>query len=150
MNASTESQPYHPVQSLDLHFRERDETLRSAHPHDGHESPLLLHSQMQACDRPGSGRYIAAFYSDDYFLRPWVVNTIAYNGYRSWGAVTGPIDATTIAEQSRILPDGRVAVLRTFEGNADYGQLIVFIEQDGNWLIGEYEEVTQSGRFVGG
>ena len=100
---------------------------------------------MQACDRPGNGRYIAAFYSEDYFLRSWVVETVAYNGYRFFGAVQGAVDPATIAEQSRVLPDGRVAVLRTFEVNPDYGQLFVFVEQDGQWLIDEYAEVSQDG-----
>ena len=106
--------------------------------------------RMQACDRPGNGRYIAAFYSDDYFLRPWVINTIAYNGYQFWGAVGGPIDPNTIAAQARMLPDGRVAVLRTFDVNPDYGQLFIFVEQDGQWLIDEYEEVSPDGVFHGG
>ena len=104
--------------------------------------------RMQACDRPGNGRYVASFYSDDYFLRPWVISTIAYNGYRFFSAVGGPIDPDTIAAQSRVLPDGRIAVLRTFDVNPDYGQLIIFVEQDGHWLIDEFEEVTQSGELV--
>ena len=101
--------------------------------------------QMQACDRPGNGRYVAAFYSDDYFLRSWVIETITYNGYQFLGVIDGAVDPATIAEQSRVLPDGRVAVLRTFDANPDYGQLFIFVEQDGQWMIDEYAEVSADG-----
>lgn len=101
--------------------------------------------QIQACSRSGDDRYLAAFYTDDFFLRPWVIEYGTYNGYGAWGIEDPPVDPATVSEQSRILPDGRLAVLRTFSGNPDYGQLVIFIEQDGRWLIDEYAEVTPDG-----
>lgn len=100
---------------------------------------------MESCDRPGNGRYIAAFYSDDYFLRPWVIETVAYNGYQFFRALEGAVDPATIAEQARVLPDGRIAVVRTFDASPDFGQLYIFVEQDGQWLIDEFADISRDG-----
>ena len=101
--------------------------------------------RMQACDRPGNGRYLAAFYTDDYFLRPWVVWQTAYNGYSFPEGVSGRLNQTEILAIARVLPDGRVAVVQAFEESPNFGSLIVFAEQGGEWLIDETAEITPDG-----
>ncbi len=102
--------------------------------------------RMQSCSRPGNGAYLAAFSSDDYFLRPWVVWRLAYDGYSSWGGASGALDQNQILATGRVLPDGRVAVVQTSEWSPDYGNLIVFVEVDGQWLIDEWVELTPDGK----
>ncbi len=106
--------------------------------------------QMQGCDRTGNGRFLAAFYTDDYFLRPWVVWDLAFNGYEFWMAPTGNTDEMSVAENTRVLPDGRIALIDSSPYAPEYGFLYVFVEQDGQWLIDERAEITPDGVFHGG
>jgi outer membrane protein assembly factor BamB len=106
--------------------------------------------QMVDCDRTGNGRYLAAFYTDDYFLRPWVVWNLAFNGYQFWTAPTQNTDEASVAANIRVLPDGRIALIESSPSAPEYGQLFIFVEQDSQWLIDEFEEVTPDGVFHGG
>lgn len=105
---------------------------------------------MTGCDRVGNGRYLAAFYTDDYFLRPWVVRDLAFNGYEFWSAPTANTDVASVAANTRVLPDGRVALIEASPALPEYGFLFIFVEQDGQWLIDEREEINPDGIFRGG
>jgi outer membrane protein assembly factor BamB len=101
-------------------------------------------TQMIACARPGRERELAAFYSDDFFRRPWVNWNLQYNGYSAWGPEGS--DVLTF-EDTVLLPDGRPAVLIRY--NSIYARFVVFTEQDGRWLIDEWLQVSQGGQEGG-
>ncbi len=103
-------------------------------------------AKVQACSRPGNERYVAAFYSNDYFLRSWVVWQLAYSGYSVWSTVGGDLDRAELLASARVLPDGRIAVVQTDETNLDIGNLVVFTEIDGQWLIDEWVSISPDGR----
>ncbi|MGI8643546.1 MAG: PQQ-binding-like beta-propeller repeat protein [Thermomicrobiales bacterium] len=93
--------------------------------------------EMMLCHRPGNDGQVAAFYSDDFFRRPWVAVTVKGNGFQFLWA---PEDQEALTfEETHVLDDGRVAVLIRY--NEDFARLIVFTEQDGRWLIDETVQV---------
>ncbi|HEV2107152.1 MAG TPA: hypothetical protein VGR16_02725 [Thermomicrobiales bacterium] len=102
-------------------------------------------AEMMICHRPGNEGQVAAFYSDDFFHRPWVAATVRWNGYQHLWAPEGP-EALDF-EETRVLEDGRVGVLIRY--NDDYSRFVVFVEEDGRWLIDEIVEISSSGETLG-
>lgn len=97
--------------------------------------------EMTACARPGSELELAGFYSDDYFrrfdqveLRPGRSRSVANELFPVATLEVGDLGAPFI------LPDGRVALL-AFDPLGDRGALLVFVEEEGAWLIDEVVEV---------
>lgn len=108
---------------------------------------------MQACDRPGRERELGGFFTDDYYRRmalyypdtdllglPWVAR-VPYS-----------LEMTTLKDLPApvVLEDGRVALLlgwREVSGPdaAEWGegQLVIFVQTDGVWLIDEVVRVTE-------
>lgn len=105
--------------------------------------------QMVACARPGRDAQLAALYSDDFQRRPWVMAYTRYNGYWSW-APSPAFGAEMTIKQTIALPDGRVAVVFSYQGgDAVYGWLAVFAEQNGRWLVDELIEISPFGDSLG-
>jgi outer membrane protein assembly factor BamB len=108
---------------------------------------------MEACARPGREEQLAAYYSDGFYLRPWVRWQLRYNGYPRWTPGSGGISDMGI-DQTVVLPDGRVAAIFRYEAGAvsdsgvetiEVGWLAVFVKEDGRWLVDELLEVTPYG-----
>jgi outer membrane protein assembly factor BamB len=95
---------------------------------------------LNACSRPGRERQIAALYSDDYFRRAAVATSFRYNGYRFFGWEDAP--KILPVEDVRRLPDGRVGVLHQY--SPEFAAFLVFVEQDGRWLIDEVVDVRDN------
>ena len=96
---------------------------------------------MTACARPGSELDLAGFYSDDYFRRFDQVTRPPGKG--AWGyTVVFPVASIAVGDLGApiTLPDERVAIL-AFDPLGDRGTFLVFVEQDGAWLIDEVVEV---------
>ncbi len=103
-------------------------------------------SGITTCTRTGDPAQVAAFYTDDFFSRPYNLN--------AEGAVNGYFTTSEIPVMSgdlRMMDDGRVGMIAT-EGliSRQIGQnqatLYLFAEQpDGQWLIDEVVIVNNSG-----
>lgn len=107
---------------------------------------------MNACAVIESEEHLAAYYSDDFYRRAWVRWKVRYSGYFGWSPGDHEV-AETIA-----LPDGRVAAVLRRPGSAvqgadtrvvTYGYVVVFVADDGRWLVDELIEVSPSGDGVG-
>jgi hypothetical protein len=90
---------------------------------------------MEACD--GDWQSQMDFYSDDYLRRAKVGSDAGYGGYYANARVIKDDfgDPVTSFDEARALPDGRVAVLIMFDDSL--GDLVIFAEHDGQWLIDE-------------
>ncbi|MGH2531511.1 MAG: hypothetical protein ACRDJW_04310 [Thermomicrobiales bacterium] len=98
--------------------------------------------QANACFQRGRQQEVAAFVSDDFLRRPWVAANLENNdGYRFLWSPASPDDFDV--EDTRILPDGRVGVQIEHEG-ALSSLFLVFVEQDGRWLLDERIEVSEN------
>jgi outer membrane protein assembly factor BamB len=95
--------------------------------------------RMTACDRPGRELQRAAFYSDDYFRRPWVQKVVRLNGFPSLGL--GNEAPLLPIRDARLLPDGRVGVLVQY--SEEYASFLVYVDQGGRWLIDETVAVSE-------
>jgi outer membrane protein assembly factor BamB len=101
---------------------------------------------VTTCTRAGDQAQVAAYYTDDFFSRPYNLN--------AGGPVGGYFTSSEIPVMSgdlRVLDDGRVGMIAT-EGliSREIGQnearLYIFAEQpDGQWLIDEDVIVNNSG-----
>ena len=100
---------------------------------------------MLPCDRPGREDDLGGFYTDDYYRRmaiyypdvsildlPWVARVPTAVTYPQHYDALDPV----------ILEDGRVAQLFWQEGPRA-GELLIFIDQDGAWLIDEVVRITE-------
>lgn len=104
-------------------------------------------TMLKACARPGNGAYIAAFYTDDYFLRPTNTSDLAQYGYGALSAPTGLSTPADVTAYGRVLPDGRVALVEYSASERGAARVAVLAEQpDGRWLIDEVAQITVSGR----
>jgi hypothetical protein len=110
-------------------------------------------TQAQVCSQRGLDRAAAAFVSDDFLRRPWVNSTLALNYERSGYTVVSGIlanvelDAIT-ADATRMLPDGRIGVFIPYPA-PNSGQFLVFVNQDGQWLLDEWIEVRDNPEAMG-
>ena len=96
-------------------------------------------AELSICHRPGNEAQVAAFYSDDYFRRPSVTAGIAWNGYQ--GLWSPNVESELNIERMVVLEDGRIALLDRYNDIA--ANLIVFVEEDGQWLIDEVVQVSE-------
>lgn len=99
---------------------------------------------MRACARPGYDNHLAAYYSDDYFRRTQVMGSLPYDGYRYLSLTS--VDLGDF-ESAVVLADGRVATVFRYtvgsrNGPVYFGRLVVWVEQDGHWLIDEVAEIS--------
>ena len=100
-----------------------------------------------ACDRPGNGAYVAAFYTDDYFLRPANASGLVHEGYDALSVATDLTTPAEVTAYGRVLPDGRVALVEYSTTERGVGSVTVLAERpDGRWLIDEVVRITVSGR----
>ena len=73
-------------------------------------------AEMAACSRPGYEAQLAAYYSDDYFLRRPDLAPVGYLGLSE----ATPTMYTEPFESATVLEDGRIAMLFTYEApNSD-------------------------------
>lgn len=103
---------------------------------------------MAGCGRPGDENRLAAYFSDDYFRRPSTKELLRLAGYvPAWIAWAQDEDF----DRAFVLPDGRIALVFRLtyapSGQAgetiDSGHLVVWIEQDGRWLVDEVLNVIE-------
>lgn len=94
-------------------------------------------AELSICHRPGNDAQVAAFYSEDYFRRPSVAAGVSQNGLQFLWAPN--VEAELNIERMVVLEDGRIAVLDRYNDIA--ANLVVFVEQDGRWLIDETVQV---------
>lgn len=108
---------------------------------------------MEACSRPGREEQLAAYYSEGFYLRPWVRGYMRYNGYFLWTPASSLMSDPEI-DETIVLPDGRVAAIFRYEAGAvsdsgvetiEVGWIAVFVEEDGRWLVDELLEVSPYG-----
>lgn len=108
---------------------------------------------MDACARPGREEQLAAYYTADFLLRPWIRWQLRYNGYFGWSPRSIP-EANRGVMETVVLADGRVAVVFRYPGTAvttegefdvEFGWLAVFAEDDGRWLVDELLELSPLG-----
>ena len=104
---------------------------------------------IQACSRPGYGRYVAAYFSDDYFLRAWVAESVDVSGYQYLGGTFRDADSQSAAANTRVLPDGRIALILP-SPNPQYGGLVIFAQHGESWLVDEVVAVSVDGQQHGG
>lgn len=101
--------------------------------------------RMNACNRPGRELQRAAFYSDDFFRRPWVQQTLRFNGYPSVGLYSeSPL---LPIRDARLLPDGRVGILVQYA--EEYASFLIYVDQGGRWLIDETVAVNEHPEALG-
>jgi outer membrane protein assembly factor BamB len=101
---------------------------------------------MIDCMKPGP-KDITGFFSEDFFRRSWIrealVNlNVAYPGHDDQvllSAVWAPLTDEYVS--ATLLPDGRVAVIVDPQLNNpiedDFRVFVVFVEQDGRWVVDE-------------
>jgi outer membrane protein assembly factor BamB len=110
-------------------------------------------TQARVCSQRGLDRAAAAFVSDDFLRRPWVNATLNMNYERSGYTLVSDIlanvalDAVT-ADATRVLPDGRIGVFVPYPAT-NAGQFLVFVNQDGHWLLDERIEVRDNPEAMG-
>lgn len=93
--------------------------------------------ELAACNRPGNDLQVAAFYSDDFFRRPWVAAFVDANGLRFFWV---PEDSARLQfEGTHVLDDGRVGVLIRLT-DVD-SRFLIFVKSEGRWLIDETVQV---------
>jgi hypothetical protein len=112
---------------------------------------MLTHAHV--CSQRGLDRAAAAFVSDDFLRRPWVNATLDMNYERSGYTVVSGILANVAldevtADATRVLPDGRIGVFVPYPA-ANTGQFLVFVNQDGHWLLDEWIEVRDNPEAMG-
>ncbi len=102
---------------------------------------------ITTCTRTGDQAQVAAYYTDDYFSRPYILGLAEFSD-RYFPSTEIPV----MSGDLRVLDDGRVGMIAT-EGliSREIGQnqatLYIFTEQpDGRWLIDEVVIVNNSGR----
>jgi outer membrane protein assembly factor BamB len=100
---------------------------------------------MAACDQPEVRGELYRFYTDNYFRRPSIRGLIRGlykpRGPRdTWGIYYSDYKPRISFDDARELPDGRVGVL--FKTGDSTGWYVIFVEQDGRWLIDERYDVV--------
>jgi len=101
---------------------------------------------MTAClRRPGSESQLAGFFSDDFFRRG-IVTSISGDAL-TWIRAPIPRDDEEIRNlEVFVLEDGRVAAFAASppaDAEAGSGALLVFVEENGNWLVDEVYAVSR-------
>jgi outer membrane protein assembly factor BamB len=110
-------------------------------------------TQAHVCSQRGLDRAAAAFVSDDFLRRPWVNATLDMNYERSGYTLVSDILANVAldevtADATRVLPDGRIGVFVPYPAT-NAGQFLVFVNQDGHWLLDEWIEVRDNPDAMG-
>ncbi len=102
---------------------------------------------ITTCARAGNDGQVATFFSEDFFLRPYISQATYSSGYLTFSSSYLPV----MSNDLRILDDGRVGMIATegqMSGEIGNNQatLYIFAERpDGQWLIDEVVIVNNSG-----
>lgn len=103
---------------------------------------------VTTCTRAGDPAQVAAYFSDDFFSRPYALHVASYGGFEGYFWTS---EIPVMSSDVRLLDDGQAAMIVTDglisrEIGQNEGRLYVFAEQpDGRWLIDEVVIVNDSG-----
>jgi outer membrane protein assembly factor BamB len=99
---------------------------------------LATLKDMAACDQATGWMTARSFFTDDYLRRAQAEDLLASFVYDAEGGPAASFD------DARELPDGRVGII--IDRGTQPGELVIFAEVDGVWLIDErYEIVPELG-----
>jgi hypothetical protein len=97
------------------------------------------------CEQRRAGAHIipSGFFSDDFYRRGTLEGRVFEGDFGSSLApmLRGPGTSARSADEVRELEDGRFAA--TIMASETTGYLLVFVEQDGLWLIDEYAAIVE-------
>jgi hypothetical protein len=120
-------------------------------PDDAQASILLTLHKIANCTAAGNPVDVSGFFSEDYFRRAWVRAMLEHNPNMPLSSLlpkqqglNGSNHPFTYTD-AQVLPDGRVAVYSEMIPGS--GLLVIFINQNGTWVIDETIQVTD---FPGG